>query len=677
MSGKPKIDTSEWFERVEAAEEYWLKRLSSTDEIVRMYRCQDEQIGGVAFKHDRPEVNKVWEYVQAVLPQVFFKNPYAFVHPLKPGNQRKAEVLEAVLNAEVRKIPFTKHGRKWVLDALLRGWGVVKVGYMPPSLAYAITPTNKKDEEALSSTPNLRKSSVSDLSGRVLFFHVPPQNFFWDPVAADLEDASWCCHVTYEKLDSVKANKRYSNTEDIGASTLRSTVEAMRRASSSMLDPDFESWASRMEEDYVKLYEIWIRDGEHARRMLVLADSQGKDGKWLRWEEWPFTRMEDYPFVLLSFGPDPEGRLPGMSDVAPWLNLQQNLNGMLHRIVGFVDSMKAITLVDQEIAESVVREVAKGGDSAIIPVNTTAFGDKSKIKDSFWPVQHASLPPEIWTMWQQIQGLLHQVSGYTPYSMNEAKSAGTATEAGILERTSTLRIEDKLSNGVAEGIVQVFKRMLTVIQEFYEGGTVPILTPGGAKEFLRFQQEDLDVDATVAIDFGTMGRIVSDEGRARNLLLLVSQIGPMLANPQGVPAALREMIRRVMDAYHIVDAESLLPTMMPPVSPNEENIRLLMSEEAVQPTPQDDHELHMHVHQGGMQLAEGYGNQAAVQRIQKHMLMHDQMVQMSEQQGRLGGRSMGSASPPSGANPSAYGDQVPSPTGPGQTAGIQMPGGLR
>ena len=59
MSGKPKIDTKEWLERLENAEEYWLRRASATDEIVRMYRCQAEQVSGVSMPSDRPEVNKV------------------------------------------------------------------------------------------------------------------------------------------------------------------------------------------------------------------------------------------------------------------------------------------------------------------------------------------------------------------------------------------------------------------------------------------------------------------------------------------------------------------------------------------------------------------------------------------------------------------------------------------
>lgn len=676
MSGKPKVDTKEWIDRLENAEEYWLNRIATTDSIVRMYRCQDDLISGVVLKDDRPSVNKVWEYVQAVLPQVFFHNPHAFLNPTKPGNQRKVETLEAVLNAELRKIPFTKHGRKWVLDALLRGWGVAKIGYMPPTLAYAITPASKKDEEALSTTQNQRKAGVTDLSGRVLFFHVPIQNFFWDPIAPDLEDASWCCHVTYEPLEAVKANKRYSNTEGLQASSAKSTAETVRQASNSTIDPEFSSWASKNNEEYVKLYEVWIRDGEHARRLLLLADSMAGENKWLRWEEWPFTRMDDYPFVLLSFAPDPEGRLPGMSDVAPWLNLQQNMNSLVARIVGFVKNMKAVTLVDESISEKTRQILAAAEDGALIPVNATNFSTGTTTKDLFWPVQHPNLPPEIWTVWQQIQGLLHQVSGYTPYSMNEARSAGTATEASILERTSTLRIEDKLANGVAEGAVQIFKRMLAVIQEFYDGGEVPVLTPAGAQEFLRFQKEDLDVDATVTIDFGTMGRIVSDEQRARNLLLLVEQIGPIVGNPRGVPAALRELLRRVLAAYHVVDADALLPHIAPPLMPQDENTRMLLGN-PVEPTPQDDHVLHMHCHTPVLEQAIGAGNTLAAELIQAHMLTHNQLMGASEAEGKVGQGAYAASPPAGGANPSPYGDQVASPTGPGQMAGIQMPGGLR
>jgi hypothetical protein len=393
---------------------------------------------------------------------------------------------------------------------------------------------------------------------------------------------------------------------------------------------------------------------------------------------------------MLCFNLDPDCKLPGLSDVMPWLSLQTALNGFLARIYNHVKNLTTKWLYDKgAINNEVMKAISTAPDLTAIGVDIKqSLTERSspRIEDLIALVPLPPLPPEIWTAWRQIEMLLHQVSGHNPFGDVQGKLAGTATEAGILAQTASLRTEDKLANGVAEWVVRVFGKMLAVIQEFFDGGSIPILTPDGAYEFLDFQKEDLDAEAVISVDFGTIGRITSDEQKRRDLVMLMSQMAPFLTAPQGVPAAMRELLRRVLEAYHVVDAQALLPVPMPPVDPRDENVQMLLGI-PVEPTMLDNHALHAMVHEPALKAAimqvgapeeggQGAGSQTAATLLQAHLMRHQQMASLQMAGADQGGQGRATATPPGAANPSGDMAPVSTQTAPDQYSGVQIPGGF-
>jgi hypothetical protein len=673
MAGKPHIDVQEWLGRVQVAEEYWADKLKVTEPLVKMYRTQARRDFAGDVDDMLPEVNKVWEFISNVLPQIFYQAPHAFVRPDKAGQQGNSEVAETVLNDAISRTKFTKHGRRTCVDALLRGWGVSKVAYIPSNLATYITPSGKEKVEKPAETVSpLGQHNEDDFQGRATFVNVPVENFIWDPDARDLEDARWCCHISLERYGELVANENYSNTDTIGHGDFRDSKAVISGAADEMESRD---------QQLVKIYELWIRDvvvlddkdqpRRYMRKLLVLAD--GAD-KWLRWEDWPFARMSDFPFDMLTFVQDPEGEYPGLSDVAPWAGLAKCVNGFYYRANKFIKESGANYTYDSSLPVDLVEQIAKGDDGVMIPVETDSkFGDqKLPVENRVAPIQRATLPPEFWMLGGQMETNVHQISGHVPFGDVQAKLAGTATESNILAESASLRTEDRLSNGVAEWATSVFMKLFQVIAEWYdEPGSVPSLTPEEEKRFVAFTQEDLDFEARISIDFGTMGRITSDQQKKREFMMLTSLLSPYIMQGS-VPYAMREWIRRGLKLYHIHDVHALLPDQRPPIEPGIENAALLACE-LVKVNPTDDDEYHLSQHAPFMERAGQLGYQGSIPFFQMHMQTHRQQMQMKagrqEQQMPAGPGSIT-------GNPDGDGFPGATPTSPDQEMGINVPGGM-
>ena len=504
---------------MQAAEEYRADQLKATQKLVDMYRAQVKKdfidVGGESV----PTINKVWEYMSSVLPQVFYENPTAHMRPAKEGQGGNAEIAEAVLNDAIRRIKFSKHGRRVVVDAEMRGWGVSMVAYIRPGLTTVITPSGylKEKRESQETTPIDQFNPDDDnLNGQVTIQNIPVENFIIDPDAIDLEDAKWVCHVSRERYGEVLMNELYSNTADIELADLEESNAISKR---------YQSGKAPRSESFVKIYEIWIRDfvdvdemdrpKRHRRKLLVLAEGVDKP---LRWEDWPFSKMKDNPFDLMVFAQDPKGEMPGLSSVGPWAGLAEGLNGWIHRSNRFVKDSGSKYVYDKDIKAETMHRFSTGEDNIMIPMETRpSIGGKDYPLDKrVVPVELATLPPEFWALGQQFETQLHQVSGHIPFGDAQAKSAGTATESNILQRTASLRTEDRLKNGVAEWAQSTFIKAWHVISEFYlYPGEVEVLTPGQQKRFQRFVHADLNFEAVINVDFGTIGRIVSDEQKKR------------------------------------------------------------------------------------------------------------------------------------------------------------------
>ena len=647
---KIRIDVDQWAGRASSAFKYWERRIEETDGVVKMYRDSGSTYGDMS-----PVVNKVWEYAQSVLPQIFYQAPYAYLTPIRPGEKKKVRTLEKVLNWTVRQIPLSKHGRRVVLEGLLRGWGISKAGYLPPAASYMMTPLG--EEVVKKNKPLASPGEPMDLNGRAIFRHVPIKDFALDPDAVDLEDARWCVHRTRESLEEIKA--RYDNVPKDLQLPEREITRMGEDLDEALLEEPSDL-------KFVEIYEIWIRDCDGHQNVLLTC-MQGHD-KPLRKQRWPYR---EWPFSILTFNQDPELKSPGMSDVKPWAGLQTTLNGYLKREIDFVKNIRVVYLYDSDLPKETVQELAQGEDLVLIPCDVEKF-DSSKIdlRHRVVPVPLAELPAEFWNSKAAVEAFIHQISGYVPFGDREAKAAGSATESNILARSASLRIDDRLANGVAVWMEDVFKKLIMIIRDYYDEGSVPVLKNGGLKEFIEFKQEDIDVDSMVRVDFGTIGRMTSDEQRKRERLILLTQLFPVLNNPMGVTPAVRELVLRVLDAHHEPDSETMLPAQSPATNPHHENVLLGLGH-AVLPTPMDDHDLHELIHSSAEEAARASGNVDWAERIAAHRQMHMQLRQPQPEQG-----GMDSLPSPGAGNADGFGSAVATPTSTDQTMGVNLPGGM-
>ena len=579
--------------RVENAMSLWDKYLQETQLFVDLYRPtrRVEVYGGVAIPEDqKAKVNLVWAYIQGILPGLLYQPPYAFVDPVRTEDREKAEVLEKVLNYEIERVAWLREARSVVVEALLRGWGVSKVG-----LEY----------EGVIRQSSGEFGQEGQIQPRVTFARIPTDEFVWEP-GVPLHKARWCCHFWAEPIESVKDNPMYRNTKGI-----KPTRVGGRILSNAEQGAKFSE--SEAEPEYVLIYEIWVRHlGNLRRQRIILAEDHDQV---LSRSDWPF---DEWPFDILVFHEDPMEQLPGLSDIAPWATIQQAANVYLTKLISHIARSGVKIFVDSTIPQESVDRLVRTRDLAVLPVDTGG----RPIREMVQELEIAPASPDLWNGISFLEKLFSEISGWTPQMPSQVE---TATEASIFQSQAASRIDDRKMNGVAFWADKVLRKMLHVIQRYYDEGAVPYLGADGRREFQEFTASDLDADVMLRVEFGHTSR-QSDQQRAQNYLQMLNLLSPFLASAGGIPEPMREFLRRLMkDVLHWPDAERLLPPVAPLSNPAMENAEMALGNPVIV-LPQHQHSLHIPVHENFLKTLDPEADDDVIQIVMAHIQEHQKAL---------------------------------------------------
>ena len=125
-------EISAWVEKIEESERIIEENhLPVWRSVQHAYSAEDAgDPSGLHFE-DGQEVNFNFLLANAntIIPGVISANPYIYVKPRRPGDKDSARVAETALNYIWREIDGNRTTRSVVLDTILFGIGVAKVGY--------------------------------------------------------------------------------------------------------------------------------------------------------------------------------------------------------------------------------------------------------------------------------------------------------------------------------------------------------------------------------------------------------------------------------------------------------------------------------------------------------------------------------------------------------------------
>ena len=337
-------------------------------------------------------LNLIYAYVRTEIPSLYLQDPYFEFTPKQRTTIGAAKLKEIAVNEMWGRKKFKREVKKGIQDAKIVGHAWFKVGYNA-NIGNA--------EESFDSTEN-------NVEGDYFFYRLNWRHVLFNDEAVDPPyDATWMAQKFYIPLETAKANKDWKNTANLNGVQLAagSTLENTSQSVSSSIKGNVK---------YAELYEVW----DKVNKKVLIVSTQESVGV-LHEREWPYTKMQGFPFLFLSLSflnDDPYG----ISDVG--MGEKHVLEKTKVR-TAFLEHLKRgnrqlITTKDNFSAE-MKDAYRKGDDSALLEVDNP---------EKVMKLPYAEFQNDVFGLESRLDDDLAQIWGQRPTDRAGAARTQTRTK---------------------------------------------------------------------------------------------------------------------------------------------------------------------------------------------------------------------------------------------------------
>lgn len=385
----------------------------------------------VDFPRNIVAVPVAYAYLRTMLPRIYFRNPRVMVTPRRPEYIAHAIVVEAVDNWLIDELGLKQEMKLAVLDALLFGYGVLKIGY-DSKFGFIPEQAVEEDYETVSqvgSKGGRVEYAVKVKPGMPWALRVHPRDVVFPAGWTRRDDVPWIAHRVVRPLADVVEDMKY-----------------YRKARGELAKK-----VSKDDEDV--LVELWeVRDFKN-RTIKVLCEGI------VLLEEEDVLQIEDLPFVFIVFNEDPESPY-GISDMRVIDLQQQEMNDVRtqiqqHRRLSLLKLLARKGAIDEE-------EVAK----LLSGEMPTVVWTESEPGVAIQPLQH-QIPPSLRQELEFIRADMREALGYNINVAGEfIPRTKTATEVLTVQQAVNLRVDER-RDVVADALSNVVRKWNQLIFKFW------------------------------------------------------------------------------------------------------------------------------------------------------------------------------------------------------------------
>ena len=569
-----KEETSEWSRRIMESEKlledtplpYWRA-------IQRSYSAEtDEEVlgaGGLEYEDEqRIQFNFLLSNANTIIPGVISANPHIYVKPRRPGDKESARIAESALNYIWREIGGNKTTRSVVLDTLLFGLGVAKIGYDSSDSFYIEEDYDSGpekdepgDEDPLTGVQRRQLRRLLAAEELVLdegpqdnptVTRVAPWDLIIPPGYADLKQCPWVCERMVVRLDDLKRDERFSLPPDIEADSWLS--EAVPQSLSGET-PSNNIEHPEMPPDYIVLYEIryWRQTDNGLRRYVMWmtrASGLGTESPTIVRHIQDPLEMRGYPYEVMRFVDVPNNFYSTrVSDLAAIKDISDRLNDEWayilrhHRLSSrrkFVTAPGA--LESGQLAG--LLESDEDMDVAELPASV------ARIQDAIMLLPEAPPPSTTPMVIQGLAKLMYEISGIDVFQRGGSSRKGTtATEVAIASAATRGRVGMRLE-ATENFVSSISRKILAIIRQYWdEIRYMRIDGENGDDEFISFTSSDIQGFYDVTVQAGsTVPTDPAEEQRAfMGLLQTIQGVSATLAPLVQAGAMPPDSIQNFMD----------------------------------------------------------------------------------------------------------------------------------
>ena len=572
---------SDWIEKIEESERILEENhLPVWRSVQAAYSAEGSgSLDGLHYE-DSPEVNFNFLLANAntILPGVISANPYIYVKPRRPGDRESARIAETALNYIWHEIDGNRTTRSVVLDTILFGIGVAKVGYEGSGSFYTEEDYDTGPEKPLPGEGQTTEGDLTDEQRRQLrrlladdqmsfedgpednptYGRVCPWGLIIPPGYTDIKQCPWVCERMIVRLTDLREDDRFDIPDAVVAdswleeaipSTLTGTT-----AQNNLNQPEIKP-------EYVTLYEIryWADAGGDLRRYVVWILKNPGTGdaqdSIIRHIPDPIE-MKGYPYQVMRFVDVPNNfystkvaDLYSIKDIAQRLNDEWAYILRHHRLSsrrkfiaapGSLESGQLASLLESE------------EDMAVAEVPASV----ARIQDALMILPEAPPPSTTPMVLSGLSKLMYEVSGIDSFQRGGASRKGTtATEVAIASAATKGRVGMRLE-ATERFIANISRKILSIMRQYFdEVRYLRIDGDAGGDEFVSFTASDIQGFYDIDIQAGsTIPTDPAEEQRAFMGLLQTIQgvtgtLAPLVQGGILPPAAIQNFMDQAFKVW--------------------------------------------------------------------------------------------------------------------------------
>lgn len=410
---------------------------------------------------DEITVNLTGSTIRDTIGFLVKQHPKFNARPTRPEFVVSARIQGELLNLNWRLRKMQPQLKRAVLDGLINGHGIIKIGY---------------EFEVDDTAQSQRKDGLIEYRDYVtkenpFIRRISPLQFVWDPDAPenDLASARWCAEIIFKPVSDVFANNQYDKKaldsirsgaySPIMVSTYRK--EKMPTYSLSFNDEMEESDITRM-----VLYEIW--DKKYDKYYVFAA---GVPIPLREEESWPYDYLTRFPYEVFKYIDLPDEPF-GFGIPALMEDQQHELNrsrtAMHEHRRRF--NRKYLAVAGALTPEEMIK-LETGGDGTIIEADQI---------NAVVPIMDASLPQDAYNIDNVIKNDIRELTG-SDELLRGGRLPGRTSATEIGARTSLMgnKIDDQV-NGVDDFSLRIGDQLLSHLKaNITQKDVIKLVGPSG------------------------------------------------------------------------------------------------------------------------------------------------------------------------------------------------------
>ncbi len=479
---KDSKQVSRWLGRIQVAKKMHEDKFETNAKSWRDY-YEGNHFPELTDKSNLVVINYTYSILKAILPQIYFQDPYIYLRSKKQEFAEKQQLAEDALNDVWRAIKVKRQIKRIILDMLVMGFGVGKLGYW----------FETEKAESLETQAGFTEFVKEEYP---YFLRQSPFDVVFDFEAKSFDEIRWIAARYYVPLDELKdkygdkakgVKGNYYAGEDIAKKYFVDNTQFKEYSDSDL-----------------KRVEVWEIEDLVDRQIIVTTDENKEE--FLDTFPNPYKEIQsNYKLLFVNEIPDklyPLSDIANLRDINLWMD---KVNSLLMQHI--LKSQRKIIVKDDSFASEEEKAKFLSGDDMQVVISGT-----DDVNKAVAIIPASIISPDFYSNNEVCKDHLNNVSGVgaNQRGVSDNVERRTAYEAGIMDRNSQLRNSERL-DAITDYCISVAGDLLKIMQQYGSKSTEFYNENTGI--YQSWKKEDIAGDYNVKIEIGSTVRRDSEAER--------------------------------------------------------------------------------------------------------------------------------------------------------------------